>query len=234
VSKTKMSRWTYALPVALAILVAAPAPVTAEATDYDGKYTGAISCDEIPNVTGRLRTGFLLTIADGKARYEREVLRADTSIPQGVTERGSGTVSAQPEGVGAAVRAHRVRVHQHGLGPPARVEREGRLEDRGADVAGDADRGGGGIQRRGLADVGDPERSPAARHLALDIRSQPQSDQDGEQPQRGRVSAPSHGPFLPGRQPPVRDGRSSAGRALLDARRPDRVALGRAAAEPVG
>jgi hypothetical protein len=94
VSKTKMSRWTYALPVALAILVAAPAPMTAGATDYDGKYTGAISCDEIPNVTGRLRTGFLLTIADGKARYEREVLRADTSIPQGVTERGSGTVSA--------------------------------------------------------------------------------------------------------------------------------------------
>lgn len=81
-----------------AALVGLPLAAAGAATEYDGRYAGTIACDAIPGVTsGPLRTEFVVRVADGQARYEREVLRPDGNMPQGITERGTGAVSADGE-----------------------------------------------------------------------------------------------------------------------------------------
>ncbi len=85
-----------AVLMAFAILAVVPLPPAGGATEYDGSYSGIITCDALPG-DKPLRTSFLLKIDDGRARYEREVLQANTTIPAGVTERGSGTVSPSGE-----------------------------------------------------------------------------------------------------------------------------------------
>jgi hypothetical protein len=71
------------LLIVFAILAASPASPAAGATEYDGKYTGQISCDILPGQTTKpLRTDFLLKIVDGRAQYEREVLQADSTQPK--------------------------------------------------------------------------------------------------------------------------------------------------------
>jgi hypothetical protein len=89
---------TCALPVAFALFVGLPVSPAGGASEYDGKYTGQITCDILPGQTTRpLRTDFLLKITDGRAQYEREVLRPDSTSPAGVTERGTGTVTPSGE-----------------------------------------------------------------------------------------------------------------------------------------
>jgi hypothetical protein len=74
------------------LVVAAPA----SAADHDGRYTGVITCDVLPGQTIQaLKTEFSMTIADGQAAYEREVLRPNNTQRLGITERGTGTVSAR-------------------------------------------------------------------------------------------------------------------------------------------
>ena len=87
--------------VELAALAAAVcwlvAPVRG-APDYDGRYAGIIACDAIPGQTVQsLKTDFSMKVANGQAEYEREVLRPSGGSRLGVTERGSGTVSASGE-----------------------------------------------------------------------------------------------------------------------------------------
>jgi hypothetical protein len=76
------------------LVVAAPA----SAADHDGRYTGVITCDVLPGQTIQaLKTEFSMTIADGQAAYEREVLRPNNTQRLGITERGTGTVSPSGE-----------------------------------------------------------------------------------------------------------------------------------------
>lgn len=70
----------------------------AAAADYDGRYAGVITCDVLPGQTNQaLKTAFSMTIANGQAAYEREVLRPNNTQRLGITERGTGTVSARGE-----------------------------------------------------------------------------------------------------------------------------------------
>jgi len=82
----------------------------AAAQSHDGSYAGQITCERIPGQTaGRLKTDFILIVAGGKARYEREVMqRTDTTRGTGVFERGTGTVPTIGEVIltGGAGRAH--------------------------------------------------------------------------------------------------------------------------------
>lgn len=64
---------------------------------YDGRYVGLIKCDVLPGQTvEQLKTEFSMTVAEGQARYEREVLRATGNGRLGVMERGGGNVT--PDG----------------------------------------------------------------------------------------------------------------------------------------
>ena len=85
-----------AVLMAFAILAVVPLPPAVAATEYDGSYSGIITCDALPG-DKPLRTEFVMKIADGRAQYEREVLQANTTIPAGIAERGSGTVSPSGE-----------------------------------------------------------------------------------------------------------------------------------------
>ena len=70
----------------------------AAAADYDGRYAGVITCDVLPGQTIQaLKTEFSMTIANGQVAYEREVLRPNNTQRLGITERGTGTVSAGGE-----------------------------------------------------------------------------------------------------------------------------------------
>ncbi len=68
------------------------------ASDYEGRYAGVIMCDVLPGQTIQaLKTAFSMTIANGQAAYEREVLRPNNTQRLGITERGTGTVSSSGE-----------------------------------------------------------------------------------------------------------------------------------------
>jgi len=69
--------------------------LAASSSDFDGKYSGPIMCDALP-VAAPLHTTFFLEITNGLAAYHKDVLQANTGLPSGVTERGTGTVS--PDG----------------------------------------------------------------------------------------------------------------------------------------
>jgi len=87
--------------IALAVFAAAVFSFAAPAVGasaYDGRYAGTITCDVIPGQTVQsLKTDFSMKVANGQARYEREVLRATGGSRLGVTERGTGTVSPSGE-----------------------------------------------------------------------------------------------------------------------------------------
>jgi len=70
--------------------------LAASTSDYDGKYSGTISCDALPGQDPLRGKRFSLDISDGHARYEREVLKWNTTQHIGVTEKGAGPVS--PDG----------------------------------------------------------------------------------------------------------------------------------------
>jgi hypothetical protein len=84
--------------VILTALAASLAPPAAASSGHDGRYAGFIACDPIPGQTAQpLKTDFSLTVAGGKAEYQREVLRPTSPGRLGVTERGAGTVSSSGE-----------------------------------------------------------------------------------------------------------------------------------------
>jgi hypothetical protein len=81
--------------LALAVAVVALPSLVSGLAPYDGRYVGLITCDVLPGQTvGPLKTEFSMTVAEGEARYEREVLRPTGSGRLGVTERGGGGVAS--------------------------------------------------------------------------------------------------------------------------------------------
>lgn len=68
------------------------------ASEYDGRYAGQITCDILPGQTVQpLKTEFSMKVTDGRAEYQREVLRPNSSGRLGVTEHGTGAVSPSGE-----------------------------------------------------------------------------------------------------------------------------------------
>jgi hypothetical protein len=91
---TARARSAHAVLIAFAAVVAWLPSLAAGAAEYDGRYAGLITCDALPGQTVLpLKTAFSITIADGRAEYQREVLQPNSSGRLGVTERGAGTVS---------------------------------------------------------------------------------------------------------------------------------------------
>ena len=76
-----------ALACLLATVVSWP---EASAQSRDGTYAGMIQCDALP-AQRPLKTKVSMTVADGRARYEREI-QLPTSGPSGNFERGEGPV----------------------------------------------------------------------------------------------------------------------------------------------
>jgi hypothetical protein len=62
----------------------------ADAQTRDGVYAGTIQCDALPALRP-LKTKVAMTVAEGRARYEREIL-TPTGAPSGAFERGEGPV----------------------------------------------------------------------------------------------------------------------------------------------
>ena len=62
----------------------------ARAQARDGAYAGTIQCDALPALRP-LKTKVSMTVAEGRARYEREIL-TPTGTPSGNFERGEGPV----------------------------------------------------------------------------------------------------------------------------------------------
>jgi hypothetical protein len=69
--------------------------VQAGAESLDGSFAGLIRCDALPR-QGPLRTKVAMTLAEGLAKYEREIYHADGS-PSGVFERGQGPIGPAGE-----------------------------------------------------------------------------------------------------------------------------------------
>ncbi len=63
----------------------------AAAQTRDGAYTGTIQCDALPALRP-LKTKVSMTVAESRARYEREIL-TPTGTPSGNFERGEGPVA---------------------------------------------------------------------------------------------------------------------------------------------
>ena len=91
---------------------------------YDGRYVGVITCDVLPGQTaGALKTEFSMTVAEGQARYEREVLRPTGNGRLGVTERGGGSVAGRrgamrrPTEVGSRAGTFACRALSSGVRP---------------------------------------------------------------------------------------------------------------------
>jgi hypothetical protein len=87
--------------VAICGLVPATPP-RAAAQSFDGVYAGTISCGLSTDVNRVWESPFRMTVEDGKAHYERPILRDRDST--GVYERGGGTVTREG-GIGLAGRA---------------------------------------------------------------------------------------------------------------------------------
>jgi hypothetical protein len=69
--------------------------VQAGAESLDGSFAGLIRCDALPR-QGPLRTKVAMTLAEGLAKYEREIYHPDGS-PSGVFERGQGPIGPAGE-----------------------------------------------------------------------------------------------------------------------------------------
>jgi hypothetical protein len=84
-------RW--ALLLALLVAIGSCAPVDAQSVD--GSYAGTIRCNALPRQRP-LVTKVAMTVADGQAKYEREILDPNGGMGTGVFERGQGPVG--PDG----------------------------------------------------------------------------------------------------------------------------------------
>lgn len=92
----------------------------------DGKFAGTIQCEALPGLRP-LRTGVTMAVAEGRARYEREI-QHPTGGPSGMFERGEG-----PVGPGGEVT---VSTRAAAPGYSYEAEYKGRIEESGARLAG--------------------------------------------------------------------------------------------------
>lgn len=80
-----------------AVLAVSSPSLAAGITDYDGRYSGTISCGAMPDgvLPGDtpLRTRFSLEISNGQGYYEQHAYKANSNNPIGISELGVGTVS---------------------------------------------------------------------------------------------------------------------------------------------
>jgi hypothetical protein len=92
----------------------------------DGNFAGTIQCEALPALRP-LRTTVTMTVAEGRARYEREI-QHPTGGPSGTFERGEGPVGPSGE-VTLSTRAETP-------GYSYEAEYEGRLEESTARLTG--------------------------------------------------------------------------------------------------
>jgi hypothetical protein len=92
----RLIRWKQYAPLVVVVVGIWMPLLAVGVSHYDGFYVGTIECDQIPGRTrGPLKTAFVLSIADGRAQYERRHVLPPASL--GPTERGAGTVSSTGE-----------------------------------------------------------------------------------------------------------------------------------------
>ena len=92
----RLIRWKRRSPLVVAVVGIWIPSLAVGVSHYDGFYVGTIECDQIPGRTaGPLKTAFVLSIASGRAQYERRHVLPPASL--GPTERGAGTVSPTGE-----------------------------------------------------------------------------------------------------------------------------------------
>jgi hypothetical protein len=108
------------------LLSAAGLSIPAAAQSLDGNYTGLIRCDALPRQRP-LRTQVTMTVAEGQARYEREIYHPNGG-PSGVFERGQGPIG--PDGEVA------LKTHTAAAGYTYDAEYRGRIEGRLARLSG--------------------------------------------------------------------------------------------------
>jgi hypothetical protein len=82
--------------LACALLTVSSQSLAASPSDYDGTYSGSIECDALPGQEPLRNEHFPVEFKNGQAQYERDVRKANTATPSGVTAKGKGTVS--PDG----------------------------------------------------------------------------------------------------------------------------------------
>ncbi len=90
-----MSRAAIARVAGLSLLAILAPSAGARAQARDGAYAGTIQCDALP-AQRPLRTTVSMTVAEGRARYEREI-QHPTGGPSGNFERGEGPVGPSGE-----------------------------------------------------------------------------------------------------------------------------------------
>ncbi|HEY7141686.1 MAG TPA: hypothetical protein VIE44_16415 [Methylomirabilota bacterium] len=73
------------------LLAAAALSTVSVAQIQNGSFAGTIECEALPRLRP-LRTKVTMVVADGRARYEREILHP-TGGPSGIFERGEGPVT---------------------------------------------------------------------------------------------------------------------------------------------
>lgn len=108
-------RWATLVGLAVALGLWAQAG----AQTVDGSFAGTIRCDALPRQKP-LVTKVTMTVADGLAKYEREVLDPTGGMPTGVFERGQGPVG--PDG------AATLKTHADTLGYSYDAEYRGKIE----------------------------------------------------------------------------------------------------------
>jgi hypothetical protein len=80
---------------ATAVVLALAVSTESNAEVRSGSFVGTIQCEALPGQRP-LRTAVNMTVADGKAHYEREILQP-TGAPSGRFERGGGSVAPSGE-----------------------------------------------------------------------------------------------------------------------------------------
>jgi len=84
------------LVTTVVLLLAVGPSVPAGAQSSDGKFEGTIRCDALPRQRP-LMTKVTMTVAEGQARYEREILDPTGGMPTGIFERGQGAIGSGGE-----------------------------------------------------------------------------------------------------------------------------------------
>ena len=80
-------------PTMIGLLLAAALAIPAGAQASDGTFAGTIRCDALPRQRP-LVTKVTMTVAEGQAKYEREILDPNGGMGTGVFERGQGPVGS--------------------------------------------------------------------------------------------------------------------------------------------
>ena len=109
-----------------ALLAVALLSTVAVAQVGNGTFVGTIECEALPRLRP-LRTKATMTVADGRARYEREIQHPNGG-PSGIFERGEGPVAAN----GDVALTSKVDTPNYSY----EAEYKGRIEERVARLTG--------------------------------------------------------------------------------------------------